>query len=88
VGLKGIAHLVKELITPIIPVLWSGSSAGAYTYTLNLLTLSRRVESAPSLEPAVSGLNHIQTPMQVDVWAKHLTGHPDQAYCGYLLKGI
>jgi len=36
----------------------------------------------------VSGWNHIQTPMQVEVWEEHMAGHPGQAYCGYLMEGI
>ena len=69
-------------------VLWTGLSAGVYPYTADLLTLAGR--RAPSLRPgpAVSGWDHIQTPMPVEVWEEHLVGHPDRAYSRFLTEGI
>jgi len=48
VGLKGDVLLAGRVDYFYYP----GLSAGAYTYTADLLTLSRRTALAPSLEPA------------------------------------
>ena len=76
-------------VDPRLPcLLWLGLPARAYAYTADLLTLAARRASRPVVpEPAVSGWDHVQSPMSADVWEEHLHDHPDRPIVPIWLMG-
>ena len=55
---------------------------GRYSYTNDLLSLRAAVPQLPA------ECSRIVSPLQVEVWEKHLQDHPDRDFVGYLLDGI
>ena len=58
---------------------------GRYSYTNDLLSLRAAV---PSLVQLPAECSRIVSPLQAEVWEKHLQDHPDRDFVGYLLEGI
>ncbi len=60
---------------------------GQYIYRDDLLALEQAHRQQVT-HPTNPWLEHIVTPLQVEVWGHYLSGHPDRVFTHYLLKGI